>query len=183
VTTTGPWTIAELKSHHAQSGRVLWIGVRPGRREPMLALDAVQAIAGRGLEGDRYRPGDKGTRQVTLIQVEHLAVVGALLGRPALDPAIVRRNILVAGINLLALKDALFRIGEVLLEGSGLCHPCSRMEEALGHGGYNAMRGHGGINARILEGGTIRVGGQVILKSSGGIEVGPALPAGRRSDP
>jgi MOSC domain-containing protein YiiM len=183
VTTTGPWTIADLKSRHAQSGRVLWIGVRPGRREPMLVLDAVQAIAGRGLEGDRYRPGDRGARQVTLIQAEHLAVVGALLDRPAPDPTVVRRNILVAGINLLALKDARFRIGDVLLEGSGLCHPCSRMEEALGQGGYNAMRGHGGINARILEGGTICVGGQVVQEKSGSPELGPASAAGRRPNP
>ena len=68
---------------------------------------------------------------------------------------------MVSGINLLALKDKQFSIGEVVLEFSGLCHPCSRMEEYLGPGGYNAMRGHGGINARIITGGVIHVGDAV----------------------
>jgi MOSC domain-containing protein YiiM len=67
----------------------------------------------------------------------------------------------VAGINLLALKGRRFRVGAALLEHTGPCEPCSRMEEALGPGGYNAMRGHGGITARVLERGTIRLGDAV----------------------
>lgn len=67
----------------------------------------------------------------------------------------------MSGINLLALHDRRFRIGSALLEGTGLCHPCSRMEEALGQGGYNAMRGHGGITARVLEGGLVQIGDRV----------------------
>lgn len=75
-----------------------------------------------------------------------------------MDPKVLRRNLAVSGINLLALKDRRFRVGEVILAGSGTCEPCSRMEENLGPGGYQAMRGHGGITARVLEGGTIHVG-------------------------
>lgn len=70
----------------------------------------------------------------------------------------LRRNIVIKGINLLALKDKTFWVGEALLEYTGECHPCSRMEETLGEGGYNAVRGHGGITARILNGGKITVG-------------------------
>lgn len=68
---------------------------------------------------------------------------------------------MVSGIPLIALKGRRFRIGEVLCEGTAPCDPCSRMELALGAGGYNAMRGHGGLCARILEGGTFRVGDAV----------------------
>jgi MOSC domain-containing protein YiiM len=65
------------------------------------------------------------------------------------------------GINLLALKGRRFRVGEAVLETSGECHPCSRMEETLGVGGYNALRGHGGLTARVIKGGVIRVGDTV----------------------
>jgi MOSC domain-containing protein YiiM len=87
--------------------------------------------------------------------------VAKLLGKPEVCPEWVRRNILVSGINLLALRDRRFRIGNTMLEGTGTCDPCSRMEEALGAGGYNAMRGHGGIIARIVDGGMIQVGDAV----------------------
>jgi len=150
-----------------QIGRVEWIGVRPGRDTPMLTLDEVQINVGTGLEGDRFQGKKAGSkRQVTLIQQEHLSVIASCLNRESVDPALLRRNIVVAGINLLALKDKSFRIGDVVLEFSGLCHPCSKMERQLGAGGYNAMRGHGGITARVLEAGLIRVGDEVsILKN------------------
>lgn len=99
-----------------------------------------------------------GKRQVTLIQAEHLPVIAALAGLDAVTPEELRRNIVVRGLPLLALKDARFQIGEVILEGTGECHPCSRMEETFGPGGYNAVRGHGGITARVVRGGLIRVG-------------------------
>lgn len=145
-----------------QTGEVLWIGLRPGHRLPVESVDGAEAIPGNGLVGDRFRGrGEESTRQVTLIQAEHLAAVGSFLGGGPVDPGLVRRNIVVSGLNLLALKDKRFRIGDAVLEYTGLCHPCSRMEEALGPGGYNAMRGHGGITARVIEGGLIRVGDAV----------------------
>ncbi|HUF21965.1 MAG TPA: MOSC domain-containing protein [Burkholderiales bacterium] len=148
--------LAKLMSRFPRPGRVEWIGVRPGRRQMLIAVSSVEASEGRGLEGDRYSGGGK--RQVTLIQAEHLDVVAKLLGLSTLEPGRVRRNIVVSGINLYALRDRRFRVGATLLEGSGTCDPCSRMEEALGPGGYNAMRGHGGITARIVEDGVISVG-------------------------
>jgi len=164
--------VKELLAVIPQVGKLEWIGLRPAPRAPMQVVVSVRAEAGQGLIGDRYpgavvgamdfaeSPGTK--RQVTLIQAEHLPVIAALTGHAAIPPEWLRRNFVVSGINLLALKDRRFRIGAVLLEGTGLCQPCSRMEEVLGPGGYNAMRGHGGITARVLNGGSLCVGERVV---------------------
>jgi MOSC domain-containing protein YiiM len=109
-----------------------------------------------GLAGDRY--SGTGLRQVTLIQAEHLAAIGAFLGTGPVDAALIRRNIVVQGINLLALKGRRFQLGSAVLQATGECHPCSRMEEIFGPGGYNAVRGHGGITARVVAAGIVRVG-------------------------
>jgi MOSC domain-containing protein YiiM len=152
--------LARLMARFPRAGRVEWIGLRPQRRAALLVVPQVSALADRGLDGDYYGKSG-GKRQVTLIQTEHLVVVASLLGLPAVDPAQVRRNIVVSGVNLLALRGRRFRIGGAVFEGSGECAPCSRMEEVLGDGGYNAMRGHGGITCRIVEGGSIRTGDAV----------------------
>jgi MOSC domain-containing protein YiiM len=98
-----------------------------------------------------------------LIQKEHIDAIASILGRESIDPCLLRRNIIVSGINLLALKQNTFQIGEVQLFGTGNCAPCTRMEENLGPGGYNAMRGHGGITARVVKGGLIQLGDDVKL--------------------
>lgn len=153
-------TLQTLTSTFAHAGQVTWIGVRPARMQPLRVVDTVQAIESLGLEGDRYASPD-GKRQVTLIQAEHLQTVADLLGLGEVDPGLVRRNIVVSGLNLLALKGKRFRVGDALLEYTGLCDPCSRMETNLGKGGYNVMRGHGGITARVLRSGLIRQGDAV----------------------
>jgi MOSC domain-containing protein YiiM len=146
-----------------RAGRVEWIGLRPKRDTPMREVQAVDAVAGAGLVGDRYASGS-GKRGITLIQAEHLPAIASLSGHEAVAPSLLRRNLVVSGIPLVALKGRRFRVGEVLLEGSVSCDPCSLMEAALGPGGYNAMRGHGGLCARILEGGTVHVGDRVTVE-------------------
>jgi MOSC domain-containing protein YiiM len=96
-----------------------------------------------------------------LIQHEHLPVIAQLARAQAIDPVGLRRNLVISGINLVGLKNARLRVGAALFEIVGPCHPCSRMEEVIGPGGYAAMRGHGGMSARVLEGGAIRVGDAV----------------------
>lgn len=155
------YSIKELEQRLPQVGKVDWIGVRPKTREKIKLLTAVRAGEDRGLVGDHYagKPGSK--RQVTLIQAEHLAAVATIMQSNSLDPALARRNLVISRINLLALKKRRFKVGEVLLEGTGSCAPCSRMEENLGPGGWNAMRGHGGITAKVLKGGVIKIGDEV----------------------
>lgn len=164
----------ERYSQRSSPGRVEWIGIRPARREDPTPLRKVEAIATTGLAGDHFAGKPGSARQVTLIQHEHLATVGSILGREAVDPGLLRRNIAISGINLLTLRERRFRIGSALLEGSGPCHPCSRMEENLGEGGLNAMRGHGGITARVIESGEIAVGDPVI-------DLGPVAAAADES--
>lgn len=165
--------LRSLSRRFAGPGRLQAILLRPGRGRPALAVDRAEAHAGQGLVGDRgYRaagPGS-GKRQVTLLQAEHLPVIAALAGRPggAIDAALLRRNLVVAGLNLLAARG-LFKdqplwlhLGhQVVLEVSGPCEPCSQVEARLGPGGYNAVRGHGGVTARVLQGGALAVGDAV----------------------
>jgi MOSC domain-containing protein YiiM len=155
--------IKELMTNYGRSGQVVFIAIRKERKAPVTVLDGVDAIAYEGLSGDRYQ-NNGGSRQVTLIQQEHLDAVASFLGQEFIDPRLVRRNIVVKGLNLLSLKNKRFRIGRALMEYSGECHPCSRMEEALGAGGYNAMRGHGGITARVMESGRIEVGSSLVVE-------------------
>jgi MOSC domain-containing protein YiiM len=161
-------TLRDLTTQFIQAGKLEAIYLRPARGEPCRQVSTVQAIAGKGLEGDRasQKPlhnllGSK--RQITLIQAEHLSVLSSLLNKP-IDAITLRRNLVISGINLLATKG-LFKdqpmqliIGEVILEITGPCEPCSKMEELLGQGGYNAMRGHGGMTARVIQGGKLDVG-------------------------
>jgi len=148
-------TVEQLRQNLPQKGRVEWIGVRPEKRKKMKVLQEVEVLE-TGLESDHYA-GRSGNRSVTLIQAEHIDNIAAFLHVDKIDPLELRRNIVVSGINLQALKACEFRIGTAVLQMTGLCHPCSRMEEAFGEGGYNAVRGHGGITARVVLQGKIKL--------------------------
>ena len=165
-----PVGLRALTARFPRAGRLELILLRPQRGAPMLSVPHAHALVGRGLEGDRSAAGAAGgKRQVTLLQAEHLGVLASLTDQDQVDAALLRRNLVVRGLNLLAartlFKDLplLLCIGaEVRLEITGPCEPCSLMEAALGPGGYNAMRGHGGLTARVLAGGSLRVGDAVV---------------------
>ncbi len=167
--------LASLMQTFPRPGRLDWIGLRPAKRAALIRVEAAQAITGAGLEGDHYgsRTGNRG---ITLLQAEHLPVIAALTGVEEVAPDRLRRNLLVSGINLVALKGQRFQIGEVVLEGASFAHPCSRMEEVLGPGGYNAMRGHGGLCARVIQGGLLRVGDALIAADAATNAQSPARP-------
>jgi MOSC domain-containing protein YiiM len=159
--------VTSLRRSIPQVGTVVWIGLRPARRAPLDVVPRVAADVNEGLIGERTNGGASKLRQVTLIQYEHLEAMRQILGRTAhdsqlpIDPGLLRRNIVVRGVNLTAFKEQYFQIGEAVLFGTGNCAPCSLMEENLGPGGWAAMRGHGGLTARIEQGGTIAVGDSV----------------------
>jgi MOSC domain-containing protein YiiM len=166
-------TLHALTRAFATHGRLDAILLRPGRDLPMQAMAEAQAVAGRGLSGDRHadrapRSADGGKRQVTLIQAEHLPLIATWAGRASVDPVLLRRNLVISGLNLVAARSPLarhplrLRIGaSVILRLTGPCDPCSKMEAALGRGGYNAMRGHGGMTAMVEAGGRIALGDRV----------------------
>jgi MOSC domain-containing protein YiiM len=166
-------TLRELTAQFPHAGRLDAILLRPQRGAPMRSVQQAEALVAQGLEGDRSAAGKApmpggGKRQVTLLQAEHLSVVAALMRSSAIDPELLRRNLVVSGLNLIAARSLfkdqrlVLRIGtEVQLEITGPCEPCSLMEALLGAGGYNAMRGHGGMTARVIAGGSLRIGDAV----------------------
>ena len=125
-------TLQNLIETLPQQGSVEWLGIRSARKLPLTPVERVEATTDRGLEGDHYSK-ISGKRQVTLIQAEHLDAVASMLGIDTIKPETARRNVVVRGINLLALKDKNFKLGDVTLAFTGLCHPCSRMETLLGY--------------------------------------------------
>lgn len=153
----------QLLATMPQVGKIEFISRRPERRAAVEEVESVEITEADGIVGDHYH-GKSRKRQVTLIQKEHLDVVGSILQKE-IDPKLTRRNIVVSGINLLACKEGEIQVGqEVVLEITGPCAPCSRMEENFGPGGYNAMRGHGGVTAMVIKGGTIKGGDKVTFK-------------------
>lgn len=136
-------------------GKILWIGVRPERKAPLIAKLSVQADVHHGLSGDH---DSKPHRQVTLISAEELEKTAKLLGQASIDPARTRRNILISGLDFNMPPGTQMRLGEAVIEITGPCLPCSRMDETLGEGGRAAMAEAGGLTARIIIPGEISVG-------------------------
>lgn len=150
--------LKDLVARTARPGALVWIGLRPARREAMVSIGAAE-IAESGLVGDHGRPGK---RAVTLMQAEHLVAIGSYLGKEAVLPEDLRRNLVVSGLNLLGLRGRRVQIGTAAIEIAGPCAPCSRMEETFGHGGYAAVRGHGGMTAQVVTSGQIALGDAVV---------------------
>lgn len=136
-------------------GRVEIVQVRPKRLAPTVEVDSWDLRS----EADH---GRSSLRAVTLFQHEHLSVLESLLGHP-IEFSQTRRNLCVRGFNLEVARGAVLEVGETLLQLTGRCHPCSRMEDTLGRGGFAAMFGHGGWTASVVQAGIIRRGDVVQL--------------------
>ena len=153
------------------AGELSWIGLRPERRAEVVEVDSVQAIAGSGLEGDHRFENPLGSgRQVTLMSEEYVGQIAhflSLSGEAVVANAalarLLRRNLVIKGMNLEALRYQQFSIGGAIFEAGAICHPCLRMEELLGKGGIAAMIGHGGLCLKVVQSGKISVGDAVCL--------------------
>ena len=148
--------MSELRSlmrTHPRAGQVDWIGLRPARLATITTATTAE-VTQTGLTGDHHSSASP--RAVTLIQAEHLPVIAALTGQPV-TPRMLRRNIVISGINLTALRHDTLQIGTAQLKLTKPCAPCSRMEKVIGPGGYNAMRGHGGWYAEVIQPGVIKI--------------------------
>ena len=148
-------------------GVIEQIFVAPAARVAAVRVDAAVAVAGRGLEGDRYFlgvgafsrwPGEG--RQVTLIEAEAVEAIRADTGID-LSAGQHRRNLATRGVRLADLLGRRFRVGDVLLRGQRLCAPCKYLDRLVGAEVYDAMKGRGGLRAEIVEGGVIREGDEI----------------------
>lgn len=164
----------ELKDRFPQSGKIEWIGLRKAAGEAMDVVETATLLQGHGLEGDKAGQRAGSRRQVTLIQAEYLPVIAALLGKEAISPDVFRRNIVVSGINLGLCKDLEIGINDAVLQVTGDCKPCAKMEKALGYGGFNAMWNHGGVTAAVQAGGVITVGDEIWVLQRPVTDTGPA---------
>lgn len=150
------------------SGKVISIHTTPKAQAPMSAVNEVVAVAGLGLAGDRYH-GHTGTysetpgtgRDVTFIAAEAIEEIARDHGI-SLAPGESRRNVTTKGIDLNALVDKEFRVGDVVLRGMRLCEPCEYLQSHTGKDGLlKALVHRGGLRAEIIRGGTIRVGDEI----------------------
>ena len=144
-------------------GKLEWIGLRSERRGEVVVVEQAEAVIGLGLVGDhRMKKTPGSARQVTLISREYIQQICQHTGHASIDPRLLRRNLVISGMNMNLLRYQRLQIGEVIIETNALCHPCSRMDENLGKGGTAAMFGYGGLCAKIIQGGKMRVGDAVI---------------------
>jgi MOSC domain-containing protein YiiM len=150
-------------------GEVIAIHIASAASEPMQALQCATAIAGSGLDGDRYRngigfysqvPTDPGGRELTLIAEEALAEVTTETGIqiPLHEH---RRNITTRGIDVDALLGKQFRIGDVICEGVRACPPCNHLDELTRKPLLKPLARRGGLRARIVTGGEVRIGDRI----------------------
>ena len=148
------------------AGEIVAIHISSGAGIPMQSLPQAEAIAGSGLQDDRYQlgtgfystvPTDPGARELTLIAEEALAEV---LAETGIDLPLYehRRNLTTRGIDLSSLLGQRFRIGEVICEGVRDCPPCNHLEDLTGKPVMPPLVHRGGLRARIVTSGTIRVG-------------------------
>jgi MOSC domain-containing protein YiiM len=157
--------------------RVVGLFISPGIGERMQARSVIRALAGQGLEGDRYALGQgsysraprRVARHVSLIGREAMGAANEELRRRGLVPFApdeTRRNIVVEGVDVYTLLGEEFRIGMVRLRGADITRPCHVPSAAAGKTGFKeAYHDRGGILAEILSDGVISIGDVLVAEA------------------
>jgi len=146
-------------------GRVKSLHITSAKSLPMQTVDSVTAIAGVGLEGDRYALGvgtysdrRQDVREITFFETETLDAIEREF-QITLRPDQTRRNVITEGVPLNHLVGRKFHVGQVAMEGMRLCHPCQYLEDLLGVKSlFKSLVHRGGLNCRILAAGQIHTG-------------------------
>ncbi|NJO04258.1 MAG: MOSC domain-containing protein [Chloroflexaceae bacterium] len=152
-----------------QTGTVVALHIAGSASQPMQTVTQLEAVAGEGIVGDRYR--DKtGTysdrpqpgRHITLIEEEMLQM---LLDEHGISfaPEESRRNVTTRGIHLNDLVGKTFQIGTVRCQAIRLCDPCNYLQELTGKPVLRPLVDRGGLRADVIAGGIIRVGDQIVV--------------------
>jgi MOSC domain-containing protein YiiM len=149
------------------NGKIVSIHIALSAAAPTKLVGEARAVAGKGLEGDRYfigsgtysKPGATSAK-VTLIEIEAIEALKRDYGIE-LAPGESRRNIATRGVALNHLVGREFKIGAVVLRGTHLCEPCAHLQKLTRQGVMRGLVHRGGLNAEILTGGVIRVGDTV----------------------
>ncbi len=131
----------------------------PPDQHSMVEQDRIRCIAGRGIAEDRfldYKEDYKG--QITFFDWAVFERMRRDLSVPDCPPSAMRRNVLIEGIDLNSLIGRRFTLQGVAFEGIQECTPCYWMNNAVGDGAENYLRGHGGLRARILSDGALKRG-------------------------
>jgi hypothetical protein len=151
-------------------GTVAGLAIAPAAEADMQLLEVASALAGRGLDGDRYAAGagtfsPRADRRpgydLTLMAAEVLDELTA--AGHTVDFAATRRNVLTRGIDVNALVGRTFRIGDVRCEGRRLCEPCVHLDRLSGPGLLRPLIHQGGLRVDVLTDGAIRVGAPIQL--------------------
>lgn len=130
---------------------------QPPGEAPVIEVDSVECVAGKGLRGDRFfgfKEDFKG--QVTFFSQEVYERLCEQMQVTHRDPSVFRRNIIVRGVDLNALIGTEFEVQGVRFEGTQEASPCHWMNHAFGEGAEEALKGHGGLRARILTDGVLK---------------------------
>lgn len=141
---------------------------KPAGREPVESRDVVTCVAGKGIEGDRffgYKESYKG--QITFFAQEVHEALVTHFQRPDLPASVYRRNVVTRGLDLAALIGREFSLGGIRFEGTQECAPCYWMNDAVGPGAEEFLKGRGGLRARILSDGPLALGSVALQLHAG----------------